>query len=354
MTKASDSGTCDAGKCDCNCGVGELLDKAFDAWDDGEPDVALRCCKEALALQPDNVDALILAGSIAHTDGDEDEADRYFEQAISVGGIEAIMAVAEAYFELAMAPEKCLATSNRGLALDGGDPPLRVHLLYLKAQSLIELDDSDQAIAALREALVMGSKVTTAEPMESIGETAATIGCWDIAEAAFTSALTRDPESVEAHYGLGRVFCELGDKEKMRIHWVRTLEDDLKEPPPDFHMTTEAFEEVAENALLELPEEIRNLLRDAPIIIEDAPSVAEVEDGLDPRVFGVFRGAQMDQATMDGPPVEPTVIKLYQRNIEAACVSVEEVEFEIKTTLLHETAHFFGFDDEKLDEMGLG
>ena len=44
---------------------------------------------------------------------------------------------------------------------------------------------------------------------------------------------------------------------------------------------------------------------------------------------------------------------LYQRNIERVARSMAEVEAEIRTTLLHETGHFFGLDEEDLAEMGL-
>jgi predicted Zn-dependent protease with MMP-like domain len=44
---------------------------------------------------------------------------------------------------------------------------------------------------------------------------------------------------------------------------------------------------------------------------------------------------------------------LFQRNIERVARTTNEVEAEIRTTLLHETGHFFGLDEDELAEMGL-
>ena len=47
-------------------------------------------------------------------------------------------------------------------------------------------------------------------------------------------------------------------------------------------------------------------------------------------------------------------IHLFQRNLEAAAGSREELEDEIRITVLHETAHFFGLEDDDLEAIGLG
>ncbi|HPB98911.1 MAG TPA: metallopeptidase family protein, partial [Polyangiaceae bacterium] len=87
---------------------------------------------------------------------------------------------------------------------------------------------------------------------------------------------------------------------------------------------------------------------------EDMPSALDVEDGLDPRVLGVFCGASRDeQSHLDAGPEEPNVIKLYQRNLESMCGSRKELIEEIRVTLLHETAHFFGLEEEEIERLGL-
>jgi predicted Zn-dependent protease with MMP-like domain len=48
------------------------------------------------------------------------------------------------------------------------------------------------------------------------------------------------------------------------------------------------------------------------------------------------------------------VVLLFQRNLERAGQSREEVSREMKITLLHEYGHYLGFDEEELEHLGLG
>ena len=85
-----------------------------------------------------------------------------------------------------------------------------------------------------------------------------------------------------------------------------------------------------------------------------AAAIELVAEGSDPRMMGFFSGVPYpEKGAMGGAPHLDCVF-LYQRNIERACRTVEEVEEEIRTTLIHETGHFFGLSEEELEEMGLG
>ncbi len=48
-----------------------------------------------------------------------------------------------------------------------------------------------------------------------------------------------------------------------------------------------------------------------------------------------------------------TQIVLFRRNLERAAASEEDLREEIRTTLLHETGHFFGMDESDLEGVGL-
>jgi predicted Zn-dependent protease with MMP-like domain len=181
------------------------------------------------------------------------------------------------------------------------------------------------------------------------------LDAWDIADGALRAALRIDPDHIDAHYGMGWVCFERGDMEEMKSHWLLTLEHDIAQPRPEWHLSAKEFDAVAEKAMKVLPKRALALLRDVPIVVEDMPSAAEVEEGLDPRVLGVFCGEPLGEQSQLGPgPSEPNVIKLFQRNLEAACLSREELEEEIGITLLHETAHFFNLSDRELEQIGLG
>ena len=50
----------------------------------------------------------------------------------------------------------------------------------------------------------------------------------------------------------------------------------------------------------------------------------------------------------------PDIIHIYQEPLEEDFASDRELMAEIRTTVLHEVAHFFGIDDDHLDEIGMG
>jgi predicted Zn-dependent protease with MMP-like domain len=112
--------------------------------------------------------------------------------------------------------------------------------------------------------------------------------------------------------------------------------------------------QIAEAALGELPERGRDLLRGIPIVIAELPAEADVDAGLDPRALGLFAGtAYPDGSHLGGQP-GLTQILLFRRNLERVADSEQELRDEIRTTILHEAGHFFGLDDDELEEAGLG
>ena len=118
--------------------------------------------------------------------------------------------------------------------------------------------------------------------------------------------------------------------------------------------TLETVSAVAESALAELPDRARALLRDVPIVIAELPAEDDVATGLDPRALGLFAGtAYPDMPHVGGQP-GLTQIVLFRRNIERIAEDEDELREEIRTTLLHETGHFFGLDEAELEGAGLG
>jgi predicted Zn-dependent protease with MMP-like domain len=97
----------------------------------------------------------------------------------------------------------------------------------------------------------------------------------------------------------------------------------------------------------------RALLRDVPIIVAELPAEADVETGLDPRALGLFTGtAYPDMPHVGGQP-GLTQIVLFRRNIERVADDEDDLREELRITLLHETGHFFGLDEEALEGTAL-
>ena len=340
--------------CDCDHQVSDLLEQAFDLLGQGDVDGAKELCEHASQHMPDHPEILTLAGCIASERGGFEEALKHFESALrkEPNHVVAFIDMAELQLSAMGEPQACLTTCERGLAVAEDDPEARIELLTIRARAFIDLEEPEQALDALQA--TRGIEVMDATVLERVGATAIALEAWEVAEAALLAALRIDPDHADAHYGLGWVGVEGTNSDAGVEHWLRTLELDRRAPRPAWHMSPDAFDKVAQKALLELPEAARSRLRQVAIVVEDLPAEDEVRDGLDPRVLGLFCGASLpEQGTMD-PVDEPNAIKLYQRSLEAACSSREQLIHEIRTTLLHETAHYFGLEDDDLDAIGLG
>ena len=114
------------------------------------------------------------------------------------------------------------------------------------------------------------------------------------------------------------------------------------------------FQDLVEQAIGELPEDFRTRLENVVVIVEDRPS-RELLDGIEippgEVLFGLYEGTPLTERGF-GTPLYPDRISIFQRPIEEECESEEEIREEIKTTIVHEVAHFFGLDDDYLERMG--
>jgi len=120
-------------------------------------------------------------------------------------------------------------------------------------------------------------------------------------------------------------------------------------------MDRKFFEELLQDAVRELPAEFRDKLRNVAIIVEDYPSqelIEQMELDPDETLFGLYEGVPLTERGFFDQPLHPDRILIFQRAIEDACDSPEEIKEELKTTLVHEIAHFFGLSDDYLEELG--
>jgi predicted Zn-dependent protease with MMP-like domain len=120
-------------------------------------------------------------------------------------------------------------------------------------------------------------------------------------------------------------------------------------------MNRKEFESLIHTAVKELPEEFRKRLENVAIIVEDYPTeelleLMDIDD--DDTLFGLYEGVPLTERGFFEQPLHPDRILIFQRAIEDECDSPEEIKEEVKTTLVHEVAHFFGLDDDYLEELG--
>jgi len=114
----------------------------------------------------------------------------------------------------------------------------------------------------------------------------------------------------------------------------------------------DTFEQLAEEALDSLPGPLRDHMSNVQIFVEDAPGEEAGDFGRGPGLLGLYQGIPLTQRSEAYWGVMPDRIFLYQRNIENHCRSLEELRELVRTTVIHEIAHHFGIDDDRLDELG--
>ena len=166
-----------------------------------------------------------------------------------------------------------------------------------------------------------------------------------------------DPlDEADARHLLGIACEEKGDRKGMVTEWLAVLRLDAANDPPEPRVDPSRFDEIAEDALEELPPEVLTHLRNVPIFVEERPSEALVLEGLDPRTLGLFHGIAMPDQSSLGPGPDTGLIHLFQRNLEREIDDEDDSEADIaeqiRLTVLHETAHYFGADES--DELRFG
>ena len=106
-----------------------------------------------------------------------------------------------------------------------------------------------------------------------------------------------------------------------------------------------------ESVVNELPETLRDRIRELPVTFERRPSQDVQAEGIELDTLGLFTGAEF--AEEGHMPMPPQII-LFLENIWDAAEGDESVfREEIRTTFLHEVGHFLGLDEDDLIERGL-
>lgn len=105
------------------------------------------------------------------------------------------------------------------------------------------------------------------------------------------------------------------------------------------------FEEHVQAALDSLPPKLAGALENVAIVIED-------EHPEDPDLFGLYEGTPLPERDSGTSGRLPDRIAIYRRPLEESFDDPGELEEEIRITVLHELAHYFGLDEDRLEELG--
>ncbi len=121
-------------------------------------------------------------------------------------------------------------------------------------------------------------------------------------------------------------------------------------------MDRRKFRRLVEEALDTLPPDFRERLTNVEIFVEDEPARSQIETaGLDPdenTLFGLYEGVPLIEREHNFGMALPDRITIFYRPLVESFQSPAEIREQIRVTVVHEIAHFFGMDDDEIEDLG--
>jgi predicted Zn-dependent protease with MMP-like domain len=114
------------------------------------------------------------------------------------------------------------------------------------------------------------------------------------------------------------------------------------------HLDAAAFDAMVGRVLDALPDELARLVDNVVVLVEDdAPPE-------DPDLLGLYDGLALTERPANHAGMLPDRILLFRGPLLDMADTVEELEQEVRITVVHEVAHHFGLDDARLHALGWG
>jgi predicted Zn-dependent protease with MMP-like domain len=121
-------------------------------------------------------------------------------------------------------------------------------------------------------------------------------------------------------------------------------------------MDYELIREEVAKVLDRLPRRFRVRLCNLEFVVEGRPSTKLLRaEGLDPRhdtLYGLYQGVPLSERSSVEPPLLPDKITIFAEPLLRDFADPDELREEIRLTVLHEIAHYFGMDEDQIDDLG--
>ncbi|GAB3848584.1 metallopeptidase family protein [Nesterenkonia populi] len=115
-------------------------------------------------------------------------------------------------------------------------------------------------------------------------------------------------------------------------------------------MSDEEFDDAVAVALESIPEQLASKIENVAVFVEDTYIPEPWEDS-DTVLLGLYEGIPLTERS-ETPWAMPDRITLYKEPTLSICETREDVIRQVRITVVHEVAHFFGIDDETLHRLG--
>ncbi len=121
------------------------------------------------------------------------------------------------------------------------------------------------------------------------------------------------------------------------------------------HSETLDFYELVERALEGLPPELSELLDNVAIVVEEWPDLSTPLVPGDPEdtLYGLYEGVPLTERSAGYHGTLPDKITIFRGPLQRDFLR-GDLEEQIRITVVHEIAHHFGIDEDRLEELGWG
>lgn len=110
-------------------------------------------------------------------------------------------------------------------------------------------------------------------------------------------------------------------------------------------MSRRRFEELVSDALDRIPPELAKAIDNVVVLVENRHPD-------EPDLLGLYEGIALTERDSSYGGSLPDTVTIYRGALLEMCDSAEEVVDEVAITVIHEIAHHFGIDDDRLHELG--
>ncbi|MEO6793295.1 MAG: metallopeptidase family protein [Mycobacterium sp.] len=112
-------------------------------------------------------------------------------------------------------------------------------------------------------------------------------------------------------------------------------------------MNPRRFDDLVGDALDLIPAELAAALDNVVVLVED-------RNAEEPDLLGLYEGVALTERDSNYAGSLPDTITIYRDALLEMCGSDDEVVDEVRITVIHEIAHHFGIDDDRLHQLGWG
>ena len=119
-------------------------------------------------------------------------------------------------------------------------------------------------------------------------------------------------------------------------------------------MSPQRFDELVSDALDLIPPELAAAVDNVVVLVEDRSHEGYFRGRAEPDLLGLYQGVALTERDSWYAGSLPDTITIYREALLDVCEDEDEVVDEVAITVIHEIAHHFGIDDDRLHELGWG